>query len=142
MTDVNSKTVVFGNGVSFTNHNNGAQGLITDVEIYASGSIHMHYTISEDADTMDRFLNQGASLPNDEYLDLQENVFLPWANAADALMLDMTINFKDGTSTGGYVSGRLTYEDGVLEAEAMSETPIVLDEIESVTIGGQKFLVQ
>ena len=69
-------------------------------------------------------------------------MFIPWSNAADAVMLDMTINFKDGTSAGGYVSGRVTYKDGVLQAEGMSDKAIALDEIESVTIGGQKFLVQ
>ena len=142
VTDVNTRMVSLGNGIPLMNPNTGAQGRITDVEIYASGTVFMRYTIPEDAETMNRYYNEGAAMPNEEYLDLQDNVFLPWSNAADALMLDMTINFKDGTSTGGYVSGRLTYKNGVLEAEGMSDKPIVLDEIESVTIGGQKFLVQ
>ncbi|MBR0091221.1 MAG: hypothetical protein IJP92_05955 [Lachnospiraceae bacterium] len=142
VTDVNAKTVVLGNGVPLTNPNTSLQGRITDVEIYASGTVFMHYTIPEDEEKMNRYFNEGASIPNDEYLNLQDNVFLPWSNAADALMLDMTINFKDGTSTGGYVSGRLAYKNGVLKAEGMSDKPIVLDEIESVTIGGQTFLVQ
>ena len=142
VTDVNTRMVSLGNGIPLMNPNTGAQGRITDVEIYASGTVFMRYTIPEDAETMNRYYNEGAAMPNEEYLDLQDNVFLPWSNAADALMLDMTINFKDGTSTGGYVSGRLTYKNGVLEAEGMSDKPIVLDEIESVTIGGQRFLVQ
>ncbi|MBR0173092.1 MAG: hypothetical protein IJQ21_09900 [Lachnospiraceae bacterium] len=142
VTDVNTRMVSLGNGIPLMNPNTGAQGRITDVEIYASGTVFMRYTIPEDAETMNRYYNEGAAMPNEEYLDLQDNVFVPWSNAADALMLDMTINFKDGTSTGGYVSGRLTYKNGVLEAEGMSDKPIVLDEIESVTIGGQRFLVQ
>ena len=142
VTDVNTKRVFLGNGIPLTNPNTGAQGRITEVEIYASGSVHMRYAIPEDAETMNRYFNEGAAMPNDEYLDLQNNVFLPWSNAADVMMLDMTINFKDGTSTGGYVSGRLMYKDGILEAEGMGDKPIVLDEIESITIGGQEFLVK
>ena len=142
MTDVESKTVVFGDGVVFANPDTGAQGKMTEIEIFASGHVRIHYTIPEDAETMNRFFNEGASLTNEEYLDLQENVFIPWSNAADAVMLDMTINFKDGTSAGGYVSGRLTYKNGVLEAEGMSDKPIALSEIESVTIGGQTFPAQ
>lgn len=142
VTDVNTRTVVFGNSVHFTNPDTGAQGTITDVEIYANGSIHMHYTIPEDADTMDRFFNQGASMPNAEYLDLQDNVFLPWSNAADEVMSGMTINLKDGTRLGGSVSARLTYNNGVLDAEGSAERMIALDEIESVTIAGQTFEVE
>ena len=142
VTDVNKRTVVFGNSVHFTNPDTGAQGTITDVEIYASGNIHMHYTIPEDADTMNRFFNQGSSMPNAEYLDLQDNVFLPWSNAADVLMQDMTINFKDGTGIGGFTSARDTYQNGVLQSECASGKPIVLEDIESVTIAGQTFDVK
>ena len=142
VTDVNKRTVVFGNSVHFTNPDTGAQGTITDVEIYASGNIHMHYTIPEDADTMNRFFNHGSSMPNAEYLDLQDNVFLPWSNAADVLMQDMTINFKDGTGIGGFTSARDTYQNGVLQSECASGKPIVLEDIESVTIAGQTFDVE
>lgn len=102
----------------------------------------MHYTIPEDADTMDRYFNQGATTPNAEYLDLQDNVFLPWSNAADEVMSGMTINLKDGTRLGGSVSARLTYNNGVLDAEGSAERMIALDEIESVTIAGQTFEVE
>ena len=142
VTDINTKTVVFGSGALFANPNTGAQGRIIDMEIYASGSVFMRYTIPEDAEQLNRFFNEAASMPNDEYLDLQDNVFLPWSNAADAMMLNMTINFKDGTQIEGYVSARTTYKDGVMQAEGMSDKPIALSEIESVTIGGQTFPAQ
>ena len=48
------------------------------------------------------------------------------------VLSSMTINLKDGTRLGGSVSARLTYNNGVMDAEGSAERMIALDEIHSM----------
>ena len=121
--------VRFPEPVDFENSETGGKGQIIGVAIYAEG---VTWLVTHD--------DMESVYPVESQDDLR---WLPWARARDKLELEAQLHFADGSIRTNLAADRTEYWNGtVYDVCLFQDGMINIDQVVSITIGGQTYVVR
>ena len=121
--------VRFPEPVSFENPETGGAGQIIGADIYAEG---ITWLVTHD--------DMESVYPVESQDDLR---WLPWARARDKLELEAQLHFADGSIRTNLAADRTEYWNGtVYDVYLFHDGSINIDQVVSITIGGQTYVVR
>ena len=120
--------VRFPEPVDFENPETGGKGQIIGADIYAEG---VTWLVTHD--------EMEIVYPIESQDDLR---WLPWARARDKLELEAQLNFADGSIRTDLAANRSEYWNGTVhDVYLFHDGTINIDQVVSITIGGQTYIV-